>query len=139
MTTSNGELSDSELDAVLCAADKELLDYARAAGHREATLLAIMAAAGQEAVPAPAEQQSPRRVADAVLAGGTRRAHGPRTGELLLTPAQVATMFKVDPKTITRWAKAGKLTSIRTLGGHRRYRETEVRHLLAGILQQRSE
>jgi excisionase family DNA binding protein len=53
--------------------------------------------------------------------------------EALLTPAEVATMFRVDPKTVTRWAKAGKLTSIRTLGGHRRYRETEVRALLAGI------
>ena len=53
--------------------------------------------------------------------------------ESLLTPAEVATMFRVDPKTVTRWAKAGKLTSIRTLGGHRRYRETEVRALLAGI------
>jgi excisionase family DNA binding protein len=53
--------------------------------------------------------------------------------ESLLTPAEVAGMFRVDPKTVTRWAKAGKLTSIRTLGGHRRYRETEVRELLAGI------
>ena len=59
--------------------------------------------------------------------------------EPLLTPAEVATMFRVDPKTVTRWAKAGKLTSIRTLGGHRRYRETEVRALLAGIPQQRTE
>ena len=41
-------------------------------------------------------------------------------------------MFRVDPKTVTRWAKAGKLTSIRTLGGHRRYKESEVRGLLAG-------
>ena len=57
----------------------------------------------------------------------------------LLTPSEVAGMFAVDPKTVTRWAKAGKLTSIRTLGGHRRYRETEVRALLAGIPQQRSE
>jgi excisionase family DNA binding protein len=48
----------------------------------------------------------------------------------LLTPGEVAAMFRVDPKTVTRWAKAGKLTSIRTLGGHRRYRETEVRDLL---------
>ena len=32
--------------------------------------------------------------------------------EPLLTPAEVATMFRVDPKTVTRWAKAGKLTSI---------------------------
>lgn len=53
--------------------------------------------------------------------------------ESLLTPAEVATMFRVDPKTVTRWAKAGKLTSIRTLGGHRRYRETEVRELLGGL------
>jgi len=52
--------------------------------------------------------------------------------EPLLTPAEVATMFRVDPKTVTRWAKAEKLTSIRTLGGHRRYRESEVRALLAG-------
>jgi excisionase family DNA binding protein len=57
--------------------------------------------------------------------------------EPLLTPAEVATMFRVDPKTVTRWAKAGKLTSIRTLGGHRRYRESEVRALLAGIPNQR--
>ena len=53
--------------------------------------------------------------------------------EALLTPAEVATMFRVDPKTVTRWAKAGKLTSIRTLGGHRRYREAEVNALRAGI------
>src|SRR6202044_3687911 len=52
--------------------------------------------------------------------------------EPLLTPTEVATMFRVDPKTVTRWAKAGKITSVRTLGGHRRYRETEVRALLAG-------
>ncbi len=54
--------------------------------------------------------------------------------ETLLTPAEVAAMFRVDPKTVTRWAKAGKLSSIRTLGGHRRYRESEVKALLAGVL-----
>ena len=52
--------------------------------------------------------------------------------EALLTPAEVASMFRVDPKTVTRWAKAGKLTSLRTLGGHRRYRAEEVRGLLGG-------
>ena len=57
----------------------------------------------------------------------------------LLTPGEVAVLFRVDPKTVTRWAKAGKLTSIRTLGGHRRYRESEVRALLAGIPQQRTD
>jgi excisionase family DNA binding protein len=57
----------------------------------------------------------------------------------LLTPAEVATLFRVDPKTVTRWAKSGKLTSIRTLGGHRRYREAEVRALLNGIPEQRND
>lgn len=55
--------------------------------------------------------------------------------ESLLTPAEVAALFRVDPKTVTRWAKAGKLASIRTLGGHRRYREAEVRALLAGTTE----
>ena len=50
--------------------------------------------------------------------------------EVLLTPAEVAKMFRVDPKTVTRWAKAGKLAAIRTLGGHRRYRRSEVQALL---------
>ena len=56
----------------------------------------------------------------------------------LLTPAEVAALFRVDPKTVTRWAKAGKLTSIRTLGGHRRYRAAEVRALLGDIPGQRT-
>ena len=63
----------------------------------------------------------------------------PADSEPLLTPAEVAAMFRVDPKTVTRWAKAGKLSSIRTLGGHRRYRESEVRALLAGIPAPRNE
>jgi excisionase family DNA binding protein len=50
--------------------------------------------------------------------------------EVLLTPAEVASLFRVDPKTVTRWAKSGKLTSIKTLGGHRRYKESEVKALL---------
>ena len=49
--------------------------------------------------------------------------------EVLLTPSEVAELFGVDPKTVTRWAKAGKLTSIRTLGGHRRFRKSEVEDL----------
>jgi excisionase family DNA binding protein len=50
--------------------------------------------------------------------------------EPLLTPSEVARLFRVDPKTVTRWAKAGRITSIRTPGGHRRYREAEVQALL---------
>jgi excisionase family DNA binding protein len=49
----------------------------------------------------------------------------------MLTPGEVAALFRVDPRTVTRWAKIGKLRSVRTPGGHRRYRETEVRALFA--------
>jgi excisionase family DNA binding protein len=57
--------------------------------------------------------------------------------DALLTPAEVAALFRVDPKTVTRWAKAGKLSSIRTLGGHRRYKREEVERFLEGARQQR--
>jgi len=48
----------------------------------------------------------------------------------LLTPKEVAEMFGVNPKTVIRWAEAGKLSAVKTLGGHRRYRAVEVRALL---------
>lgn len=57
--------------------------------------------------------------------------------EKLMTPSEVAAIFRVDPKTVTRWAKVGKLSSIRTLGGHRRFREAEVQALLAAAQDQR--
>jgi excisionase family DNA binding protein len=44
----------------------------------------------------------------------------------LLTPAEVARIFRVDPKTVSRWAIAGKIDSVRTLGGHRRFYRSEV-------------
>jgi len=50
--------------------------------------------------------------------------------QVLMTPAEVAALFRVDPKTVTRWADAGKMTAVRTLGGHRRYRRDEVQNLL---------
>jgi len=53
--------------------------------------------------------------------------------ERLLTPGEVAAMFRVDPKTVTRWASAGRIGSIRTPGGHRRFRESEVKLLLADL------
>ena len=57
----------------------------------------------------------------------------PQPTERLLTPGEVAALFRVDPKTVTRWASAGRIGSIRTPGGHRRFRETEVRALLASL------
>lgn len=52
--------------------------------------------------------------------------------ERLLTPGEVAALFRVDPKTVTRWAASGRITSIRTPGGHRRFRKSEVDRLLRG-------
>jgi len=51
----------------------------------------------------------------------------------LLTPAEVAVMFRVNPKTVTRWARAGKISTIRTLGGHRRFHADEIRRFLAEV------
>lgn len=48
----------------------------------------------------------------------------------LLTPAEVATLFHVNSKTITKWARTGRLPYIQTLGGHHRYHHAEVARLL---------
>jgi excisionase family DNA binding protein len=53
--------------------------------------------------------------------------------EQLLTPSEVAAMFRVNPKTVTRWARAGKISAIRTLGGHRRFRASEIRKFLEQV------
>jgi excisionase family DNA binding protein len=49
----------------------------------------------------------------------------------LLTPREVAAIFRVNPKTVSRWYLEGKLPALRTLGGHRRYRRRDVDALLA--------
>jgi excisionase family DNA binding protein len=59
--------------------------------------------------------------------------------ERLLTPGEVASLFRVDPKTVTRWATAGRIGSIRTPGGHRRFRESEVKALLAELTTEATE
>jgi excisionase family DNA binding protein len=56
-----------------------------------------------------------------------------QTPDRLLTPGEVALIFRVDPKTVTRWASAGRIGSIRTPGGHRRFRESEVKTLVAEL------
>jgi excisionase family DNA binding protein len=48
------------------------------------------------------------------------------TSTELLTPKQVAALFGVDPVTVKRWALAGKLSAVKTYGGHRRYRADQV-------------
>jgi excisionase family DNA binding protein len=58
--------------------------------------------------------------------------------DALLTPSEVAAMFRVNPKTVTRWARAGKLNAIRTLGGHRRFKASEIRKCLEEMSQAES-
>ncbi|MEU8277405.1 BldC family transcriptional regulator [Microbispora bryophytorum] len=43
-----------------------------------------------------------------------------------MLPAEVAAVFRVDPKTVSRWAAAGRIDSIRTPGGHRRFSRAVV-------------
>lgn len=49
-----------------------------------------------------------------------------------LTPSEVARLFAVDPKTVTRWAQEGRLATIRTPGKHRRFSRAQVEELLRG-------
>jgi excisionase family DNA binding protein len=56
----------------------------------------------------------------------------PSEAPAFLTPAEVGALFRVDTKTVTRWANDGRLRFIRTHGGHRRYSADHVRQLLAG-------
>lgn len=50
--------------------------------------------------------------------------------DAVLTPSEVGKLFRVNPKTVTRWARAGKLHPIRALGGHRRFAASEIQRCL---------
>ncbi|HEX9775814.1 MAG TPA: helix-turn-helix domain-containing protein [Actinomycetota bacterium] len=70
-----------------------------------------------------------RALVERLYAGG----HGVRPawlGETLLRTGQVAALFQVSRRTVSEWARAGKLESIVTPGGHRRYPASHVRALL---------
>jgi excisionase family DNA binding protein len=53
-----------------------------------------------------------------------------------LRSAQVAAILQVSPKTVARWAQQGLLPYQRTLGGHRRYPESDIRELAASLRQE---
>ena len=57
----------------------------------------------------------------------------PASGQALLTSREVAALFGVDFRTVTRWTAGGKLASIRTPGGHHRYRRADVDRMLSGL------
>jgi excisionase family DNA binding protein len=58
--------------------------------------------------------------------------HGDGTSgpERLFMPGEVADLFRVDPKTVTRWAASGRIDSVQTPGGHYRIPESAVRDQL---------
>ena len=53
-----------------------------------------------------------------------------------LRTAEVADLLHVSPKTVSRWAKEGKLPFLKTLGGHRRYPEAEIRDLVTELREE---
>jgi excisionase family DNA binding protein len=53
-----------------------------------------------------------------------------------LTASQVARRLHVSPKTVSRWAKDGRLAHRRTLGGHRRYDPELIDQLVAALTYQ---
>jgi excisionase family DNA binding protein len=78
-----------------------------------------------------------RAGADAVVRSdpktiGCARVENSHSDELL-TPAEVARMLRVGPKTVTRWEQEGKLRCIKTLGGHRRFRRSDVERAIAAL------
>ena len=50
-----------------------------------------------------------------------------------LRTAEVAELLHVSSKTVSRWAQEGRLPYFRTLGGHRRYPDREIRALLESL------
>jgi excisionase family DNA binding protein len=58
------------------------------------------------------------------------------TAPSYLRAAEVADLLHVSPKTVSRWAKEGKLPFLKTLGGHRRYPEAEIRQLAEGLREE---
>jgi excisionase family DNA binding protein len=59
--------------------------------------------------------------------------HGDAPGALqgrLLRTREVALLFQVSERAVTDWARRGRIPSVRTPGGHRRYPADEVWALL---------
>ena len=55
--------------------------------------------------------------------------NSPAPDRVLLVP-EVATAFRVCPKTVTKWVRAGRIPAFRTPGGHLRFRKAEISALL---------
>ncbi len=88
----------------------------------------------------PVEVQEPRPMLRRLpRTGGGSSPHGLKSAGMgsadapqLLRSHEVATIFDVTERTVINWAAAGKLPSLRTIGGHLRFRRDDVMRLLSG-------
>ncbi len=111
--------------------DDEALEFIRRYAQSHQLLLseaARIVVSKPTTYPEPIRTGSVDRAQRRDVAGASRTEAAPGPGKML-TPAEVAALLGVGPKTVTRWARAGKLTPIRTLGGHRRYLEAEINQI----------
>ena len=76
-----------------------------------------------------APERAPRR---AQPRRGRERPGELADGDELLTPAEAARRLGVTANTVTRWSRAGKIAAVHTVGGHRRFRCSEVERVLIG-------
>ncbi len=74
------------------------------------------------------QRRFPKTDVEALLA--RRRGQVPEEPGGLLRTGEVARRLRVPPRTVVRWSRQGRLASVRTLGGHRRYPQAEVDRLL---------
>jgi len=92
--------------------------------------LALAPALDPDPDPACVSEPEPQPELPSVAERGSRRRGGPGDRPELLTPAEAARMLGVTPNTVTRWSRAGKVSAIQTMGGHRRFRRAEVERVL---------
>jgi excisionase family DNA binding protein len=113
---------DADLDADL----DRVLQTEPAPERAPALALAPEPAADAE----PDREPEPEPETDRMPGRGPRRGGGRGDRPELLTPAEAAHMLGVTPNTVTRWSRAGKVSAIQTMGGHRRFRRSEVERVL---------
>jgi excisionase family DNA binding protein len=95
-------------------------------------------AGAAQAWPASPERElfplsTPAKAPEPPATGGTvRRTVSLPEGQQLLRSHEVAVLFDVTERTVINWAAGGKLPSLRTIGGHLRFRSEDVLELLAG-------
>lgn len=106
-------------------------DGARLSGETPAQSAKLPAQPAQGPVPpAPVVARVPGQVPARSRPQRPRPPVGTRSDWPLMTPAEVAAVLHVDANTLARWSNDGKLTAVRTPGGHRRYLRVEVLNLV---------